>query len=121
MVLIDPSYEVKREYEQVFKTIETGYSKFPTGTYALWYPVVNRQYIHTLERKFQTRGINNVQRYELGVRPDGRDDGMTASGLFVVNPPWQLRDKMQTLLPKLAKVLGEDGAGHFKCDVICAE
>ena len=45
LVLIDPSYEVKSDYQQVVDTVVLAHKKFPTGTYAIWYPVVDRSRI----------------------------------------------------------------------------
>lgn len=121
LVLIDPSYEMKTDYAQVFDTIVNGYQKFPTGTYALWYPVVDRQTIDKLERKFIRSGIKKVQRFELGIAKDQYGTGMSASGVIVINPPWRLMDKMKQLLPKLVKSLAGDEGAFYKCDVLVGE
>jgi len=42
LVFIDPAYEIKTEYEQVFKTVKKAHRKFSTGVFAIWYPVVDR-------------------------------------------------------------------------------
>ena len=47
LVLIDPPYELKDDYDLVVKAIEEGYKRFATGTYAIWYPVVLRQQTKT--------------------------------------------------------------------------
>jgi 23S rRNA (adenine2030-N6)-methyltransferase len=104
-VLIDPSYEVKTEYDDVFFAVEKAYKKFPTGTYAIWYTVVERSRIERLERKLGNSAIKNIQRFELGIAPDSDAQGMTSAGLFVINPPWTLFDSMSQLLPKLAPLL----------------
>tara|TARA_Y100000782_G_scaffold71835_2_gene77705 strand:- start:54850 stop:55686 length:837 start_codon:yes stop_codon:yes gene_type:complete len=121
LVLIDPSYEIKTEYNQVFSAIEKAHKKFATGTYALWYPVVDRPTINKLKNKFIRSGIKNIQCFELGVRPDSDEHGMTSSGMIVVNPPWGLFDKMSKLLPKLAKTLGESDELIYKCDQLVDE
>lgn len=121
LVLIDPSYEVKPEYDQVIKTLESGYKRFSTGIYAIWYPVVDRKAIERMEGKLIRSGIKNIQRFELGISPDSVERGMTSSGMFVINPPWQLKQTLSSLLPKLANTLGEDGLGRFKCDTLVDE
>lgn len=120
LVLIDPSYEIKTDYGQVFDTIDSAYKKFPTGTYALWYPVIDRKIIDHLERKFGRSGIKNIHRYELGMAQDQFGSGMSASGMIVINPPWTLTDKMSHVLPKLVTALGGEGA-FYKCDVLVGE
>lgn len=121
MVLIDPSYELKQEYDQVVEAMIQGHKKFSSGSYAIWYPVVDRGRINTMERKLKNSGIKNIQRFELGLSADSQEHGMTASGMFVVNPPWTLFEKMSALLPKLLANLSQDPDGFFKCDVISAE
>jgi len=120
VVLIDPSYEVKSDYAHVIDTIDSAYKKFPTGIYALWYPVVDRKIIDTLERKLIRSGIANIQRYELGIAPDQFGTGMSANGMIVINPPWTLMDKMSKILPKLTNILGSDDA-FYKCDQLVNE
>ena len=121
LVLIDPSYEIKSEYSQVFDAVVNAYKKFATGIYAIWYPVVDRPTIDHFEKKLIRSGIKNIQRFELGVSADSNERGMTSSGLFVINPPWTLFDNMRNVLPKLAQVLGEGDDHFYKCDVISSE
>jgi 23S rRNA (adenine2030-N6)-methyltransferase len=45
LILIDPPYEIKTDYQAVVTGIHEGYKRFATGTYALWYPVVLRAQI----------------------------------------------------------------------------
>jgi len=120
-VLIDPSYEVKSEYDQVVKSIAQAYQKFDSGTYAIWYTVVERAWINRMESQLKSAGVRNVQRFELAVDTDDTQSGMNASGMIVINAPWTLFKKMESVLPKLAKVVGRDGEGGFKCDVIVKE
>lgn len=121
LVLIDPSYEIKSEYQQVFDAIAQGHKKFATGVYALWYPVVERARIDKLDKQFIDSGMRNIQRFELGISADSDEKGMTSSGMYVVNPPWKLFATMQALLPKLAAVIGEEGGQHFRCEQLVAE
>ena len=121
LVLIDPSYEVKFEYDQVIKTVVNAHKRFATGTYAIWYPVIDRKTIERMEAKLVRSGIKNIQRFELGVAPDSAERGMTSSGMFVINPPWKLMQTMTSLLPRLAETLSQEGPAQFKCDTLVKE
>lgn len=121
LVLIDPSYEVKSDYKLVAETLIQMHKRFATGTYALWYPVVERRRSRQLEKAIKTIGIKNVQLFELGVQSDTDIHGMTASGMIVVNPPWTLATEMQQLLPWLADVLGIEDGGFYRIDTLAAE
>ena len=121
LVLIDPSYEIKQDYDQVFKAVAQAHKKFTTGTYAIWYPVVDRVRIEKLEGKFKRSGIKNIQLFELGLLEDTEERGMTSSGMMVINPPWTLKDKMSQLLPKLVKALDESGSSFYRCETLVGE
>ncbi len=121
LVLIDPSYEVKSEYEQVFAVVEKAYKKFSTGVFAIWYPVVDRSRIDKLEKRFRNSGIKDIQRYELGLSADSEERGMTSSGMIVINPPWGLLDRMSKLLPQLVKRLSESDEAFYKCEILVRE
>lgn len=42
LVLLDPSYEDKQDYQRVLDTLQQSLRRFATGTYAIWYPQVQR-------------------------------------------------------------------------------
>jgi len=121
LVLIDPSYEIKSDYDEVFHTVEKAHKKFATGTYAIWYPVVDRSRINRLDKQLINSGITHIQRYELGLDADASTRGMTSSGIYVINPPWQLMETMTALLPKLVKVLGENAGAFYRADTLVAQ
>jgi 23S rRNA (adenine2030-N6)-methyltransferase len=121
LVLMDPAYEVKADYEQVFASLSKAHEKFSTGIYALWYPVVDRSRIDELEKKFAASGMRKIQRFELGIRADGSADGLTAAGMIVINPPWTLLATMAQLLPRLVDCLSCRDDAFYRCDVLAAE
>jgi 23S rRNA (adenine2030-N6)-methyltransferase len=108
LVLIDPSYEIKSDYQHVVRQVIEAHKRFATGTYLLWYPVVMRQRIDELERALIKSGIRNIQLFEFAMVPDTLEPGMTASGMIVINPPWTLWSAMELALPYLVKTLGTD-------------
>lgn len=117
LVLIDPSYEIKSDYQQVVETLITMHKRFATGTYALWYPVIDRNRNQELERAIQASGIRNVQLFELGIHADSHQHGMTASGMIMINPPWTLATEMKQALPWLAGILGTDD-GFYRMETL---
>jgi 23S rRNA (adenine2030-N6)-methyltransferase len=121
LVLIDPPYEVKTDYQQVVKTVVLAHKKFATGIYALWYPVVDRVRIDQLEKSFISSGIKDIQVFELAIAPDSHASGMTSSGMIVINPPWTLMDKMSRVLPKLVSALSDDAGAYYRCEVLVDE
>ncbi|MDY7538136.1 23S rRNA (adenine(2030)-N(6))-methyltransferase RlmJ [Undibacterium sp. 5I1] len=114
LVLIDPPYEVKDDYRRVKDTVEDGLKRFPTGTFAVWYPVLNRQDSKQLPerlKRLQANGWLNVTLSISGPTPDGF--GLHSSGMFIINPPWTLEATLREVMPYLVKVLGRDAAAGF--------
>lgn len=114
LILIDPSYELSSDYQAVVECLKQMHKRFATGTYALWYPVVERQRIRRLERALQSSGIGDMVLLELGVSADSKGHGMTGSGMIVISPPWTLAAEMRSLLPWLAGLLGAGGQSSFR-------
>ena len=119
LVLIDPSYEIKSDYQTVVDVVCKAYKKFPTATYAVWYPVVERSRIDALEQAFQCSEIKDVHLFELGMTADTDGRGMTSAGMIVINPPWTLASKLQQLLPRLAQQLSAHGV--WRCRELVPE
>jgi 23S rRNA (adenine2030-N6)-methyltransferase len=107
VVLIDPPYELKEDYPKAVNTIVKAYKKFATGTYILWYPVVTRERVNIMESDFIHSEVKNLLQVELCLQKDSDEYGMTGTGLFIVNPPWQLKSQLAEILPFLKTHLGE--------------
>ena len=113
LVLIDPSYEEKQDYERVVKALKEGLSRFSGGTYALWYPQLTRLEAHELPQRLKRLPAKWLH-VALRVREPAKDGfGMHGSGMFVINPPWTLHDTLAGVMPYLVSTLGSDsGAGY---------
>ncbi|QIM69182.1 23S rRNA (adenine(2030)-N(6))-methyltransferase RlmJ [Basfia succiniciproducens] len=121
LVLMDPPYEMKEDYDLVVNAIVEGYKRFATGIYAVWYPVVLRQQSKRIVKGLEASGIRKILQIELAVRPDSDQRGMTASGMIVINPPWQLEAQMKKILPYLTNVLVPEGTGSWSVNWIVPE
>ncbi|THT97953.1 23S rRNA (adenine(2030)-N(6))-methyltransferase RlmJ [Lampropedia puyangensis] len=122
LVLCDPSYELKTDYQQVSQWLSEALRKFATGTYLIWYPVIPRPEAHELPRKLKAiarqagRGwLHTTLAIKSGGKPGVQlpgekveRTGMVASGMVVINPPYILREQLQKALPELVRALGQD-------------
>ncbi|MFZ6722844.1 23S rRNA (adenine(2030)-N(6))-methyltransferase RlmJ [Undibacterium sp. Ji49W] len=114
LVLIDPPYEVKDDYRRVKVCLEDALKRFPTGTFAVWYPVLQRQESRSLPEKLKRLQSNswlNVTLSISGPTPDGF--GLHSSGMFILNPPWTLVATLREVMPYLVSVLGRDSSANF--------
>lgn len=113
LILIDPSYEVKGDYRSVIDSLIKAYQHFATGSYALWYPVIDRNVTETMLKRLTDSGIRRQLRIEHCIQTDGAVRGMTGSGMLLINPPWQLEEQANSLLPWLNLLL-TDNQGHWQ-------
>jgi 23S rRNA (adenine2030-N6)-methyltransferase len=121
LVFIDPSYEIKSDYQDVVKQVVIAHRRFATGTFIIWYPVVLRLRIDEMEKAFKKSGIRNIQLFEMGIAPDNPEYGMNSSGLMVINPPWTLWATMEQALPYLADNLSDERTGFYRLEQLVAE
>jgi 23S rRNA (adenine2030-N6)-methyltransferase len=115
LVLIDPAYEDKRDYLQVVTAIKEGLQRFATGTFMVWYPLLQKNESITLAGKLKKLAPDWLNA-TLTVQPPSADGmGMHGSGVFLVNPPWTLAAALKDTLPWLVEVLkvGADGTAGF--------
>lgn len=114
VVLIDPPYEVKTDYRTVITMLKESLRRFPTGTFIVWYPRLNRMAPRELPEKLKRLPINSWLNVSLDVSAPAEDGfGMYGSGLFVINPPWTLPEMLKKVMPYLAEMLClDDGAGY---------
>ena len=119
-VLIDPPYEIKADYDTVVNTIIKAYKRFATGTYMIWYPVVDRERIDRMEAGLIDSGVRNIQLFELATEADTEVHGMTASGMIVINPPWKLKQTMDAILPELVELLAQN-SGFYRSEQLVDE
>jgi 23S rRNA (adenine2030-N6)-methyltransferase len=114
LVLIDPSYETRSDYHDVRAAVEDAQKRFATGTYAVWYPQLQRRESENLPGQLQRIAAGDWLHASLTVRapsPDGF--GLHGSGMFVFNPPWNLEAALREALPVLVAALGRDEHASF--------
>jgi len=121
LVLIDPPYEQKDEFERLATGFSEAFAKWPTGSYLLWYPAKSRRATDELARQVAdaaaaSRPPGKCLRLEFSIAPETTGAGLTSAGLLVVNPPWTLAAELKAILPELEKPLGQGGAGRFRLE-----
>jgi 23S rRNA (adenine2030-N6)-methyltransferase len=122
LVLVDPPFEQKDEFERMVTGFAMAFAKWPTGSYLLWYPVKSRRATdgltqHVAEVVAKASVPGKCLRLEFSVAPQQAGSRLTSAGLLIVNPPWPLAAELKTILPELEKPLGQGGAGRFRLEV----
>jgi 23S rRNA (adenine2030-N6)-methyltransferase len=118
LLLCDPSYELKTDYGRVLDMVADGLKRFPTGTYAVWYPIIPRPDAHDLPKRLKTMATKAGKSWlhaTLTVKSNKTSErgGLPASGMFLINPPFNLKDQLKPAMPQLVKLLGQDSNAGF--------
>lgn len=116
LILIDPPYEDTREdFERVRIGLAEALRRFATGVMAIWYPIKHARdtdrWLEGLARELDRGALVS----ELWLHPRDSRVALNGSGLLIVNPPYQLDERMGEWLPELYRCL--HGAAEGGCAV----
>ena len=113
VVLIDPPYELKDDYSRVVDCIKDSLKRFATGTYLVWYPLLQRPEPTEMIKQLLALNTDYLQ-VEMTVRaPSIEGFGMHGSGLFIVNPPYILPKILEETMPILTQLLALGETADF--------
>ena len=114
LVLIDPPYEDKQDYKKTKDVLAEALKRFPGGTYAVWYPLLQRMESREFAGKLKQLPAASWLNVVLTIRkptPDGF--GLHSSGMFILNPPYTLEPMLKQVMPWLVQALGKDSGARF--------
>lgn len=129
-VLIDPSYEEIKDYEDAAETIVHVNKKWNNGIILLWYPLLNHrsqiienmlnQIIEGCKKNNQNIEISNLQllvdekdaHKEVALKEflEHSEDiknppRLYGSGMLVINSPWMLKDSTEAFINNIEKII----------------
>ncbi len=92
LMLIDPSYEIKSDYELIPTQIAKLHRKWNVGVIALWYPLLTNGAHGPMLAALDAQNLPNALRHEVHFPPAREGHGMIGSGMFIVNAPYGTAD-----------------------------
>lgn len=112
LVLLDPSYEIKSEFEDVVTLLDKALHRWSTAVYLLWYPLLagarERGLLNALRKRAPPSMLNSEWRIE------AKSEGLRGSGLIVINTPWQFESPFGDALAFVQSVLQPPGPGDHR-------
>jgi 23S rRNA (adenine2030-N6)-methyltransferase len=138
LVFTDPSYEDATEYNQASKALSEVHDRWPAAVLALWYPLLAHRKIEcstmkqkiTASVKSSSAGcdildaqllVNTEDSHietPLGTAAESSTPRLYGSGMFIVNPPWKLDEKLKSVLSCLAETLGTGSHGSYSVKIL---
>jgi 23S rRNA (adenine2030-N6)-methyltransferase len=121
LVLVDPPFEEPGEFHRMAQGLIEAHKRWPTGVYALWYPIKDVRAVDGFRREIERARIPKVLNIQFDLRAVRQADALSGCGLIIVNPPFVLAEELRLVLNALVRVLATDGTGRVRIGWITAE
>lgn len=96
LLLCDPSYEVKEDYDRIPRIFAQIARKWNVGTLVLWYPILRGGPHRAMVKALEAQHPDHLT-HEVAFPPAREGHRMEGSGMFFVNPPFGLADEARRL------------------------
>ena len=121
LVLIDPPFEAQNEFAQIADALAEGLGRFPSGVFAVWYPLTERARVDEFFGALRALRPPPTLAAELAITGEGAALKLKGCGLVVINPPWQLEREIGPVLAFLAGALAQAPGGGGRVDWLVPE
>ena len=121
LVLIDPPFEAQDEFAQAAAGLGEALRRFPSGVYAVWYPLTLRARVDAFFASVRELNPPPTLACELMIAGGDSALKMKGCGLLVVNPPWRWEAEARAVVDFLATALAQEPGGGGWVDWIVPE
>lgn len=119
LVLIDPPYEQKNEWEMIVTYVGEALKRFSHGIYMIWYPIKDHHRIQEFTTKLkQVAPRHIILNCEFKLDVSDPLASLGGSGLLVINPPWQFQEKITYILQSMLAVLYYENWGRIDVEIL---
>lgn len=113
LVLIDPPFEAQDEFAQIVEGLRGGLQRFPSGVFAIWYPLTSRAKIDAFYDELIALKPPPTLAVEIAIAGENSPLKMRGCGLAVINPPWRFDEAVKPTLDSLARLLAQGPGADF--------
>lgn len=121
LVLLDSSFDRAGEFNRVLRALRQAHARWPTGMYAVWYPMMKPGVMRDFENDARKARIGKMLLLELRVRGWKDKEPIHGCGMLVVNPPWKFDGEARALLDWLAQALSQGSASASRVEWLARE
>jgi 23S rRNA (adenine2030-N6)-methyltransferase len=102
LTFIDPPYEESRQdFERTRHAAAEALRRFHTGVVAIWYPIKDERDTAAWHAALAAELDCGLLAAELSLYPRDSRVALNGSGMLILNPPYQLAERMAIWLPQL--------------------
>jgi 23S rRNA (adenine2030-N6)-methyltransferase len=109
LVLIDPPFEQKEEFQTLALQTREWKKRWATGVYILWYPIKAHLPVAELKEAARELSLPSTWCLEALVLPREQPETLNGCGLMVFNAPYTVPERTEALLPYLKHAMGLHG------------
>lgn len=96
LMLIDPSYEIKTDYDHIATALPQLHRKWNVGVIALWYPILRTGLQALMVGRLKT-AFPDALCHEVRFPPARDGHNMIGSGMFIINAPYGIDAEVKRL------------------------
>ena len=108
LVLIDPSYEIKDDYDKVINTLKKLDTSYDNLTAIIWYPVLNIENNDIFIDNIRRLGSNRITRIELPLKKYNEETEMKGSGIILFNGTKFLINNIKECVKELYQIFKDE-------------
>ena len=108
LVLIDPSYEIKSDFEKVVNTLRILDGEHYNLTALIWYPVLNIENNDLFIENIRKIGSNRITRIELPLKKYNEEIGMKGSGIILFDGSKFLINNIKECIKELFQIFKDE-------------
>ncbi len=105
LVLIDPPFEKKNEFETLIGQMRQWKTRWATGVFVLWYPIKAHLPVAALKKAARDLGLPRTWSLEALILPRDTPDALSGCGLIVLNAPYTVPERVEALMPLLQRAM----------------
>lgn len=115
LVLIDPPFEAQLgEFDRVLDALTLAHGRWPTGIYAVWYPIKLRHDAEHFYRRLAALPFGKVLIAELCLHQPNSNLRLNGCGMALLNPPWRFDTTLVEVLATLSEALRQSRYGSHE-------
>jgi 23S rRNA (adenine2030-N6)-methyltransferase len=119
LVLIDPPYEeTRQDFDRVTAAVADAVRRFESGVICAWYPIKDERDVSAWRTGFTRTVGRDVLFSEIWLYPRDSRVGLNGSGLAIVNPPYQIDERMKRWMPELHAALDSAHTGGWSAETL---
>lgn len=113
LVLIDPPFEQTDEFQNLNKALIEAQRRWPTGTYAIWYPIKSRPPVDKFLKSLREMSFQEIWVAELAPFSYDNAQRLNGCGLVLINPPYVFEAELRRILPWLCRLLAREAGASW--------